>query len=328
MLCASVLWGTTGTAQALAHLHAAPPAIGAARLFSGALALWLVIAARGRVGLRQLIAPSRRGWFLGASLATAIYQAAFFAAVTRTGVALGTLVALGSAPAFCGLLARLLTGEQLPAAWTLSTACAVVGCVLLLAPSGHAGAVPLGITLSLVAGACYGTYTVCVKRLLCSGADPLSALVATVSIGAVLLAPALATGAGALVSPAGALLVLWLGPVATAGAYTLFARGLVHVPARTAGTLSLAEPLTATILGTLVLSEAWSPARAVGGALLAGGLAFSVLRSAGGGAVIDEGRSVVDEGRSGIDEGRSGIDEGRSGIDERPTVGGPLTEPA
>jgi drug/metabolite transporter (DMT)-like permease len=181
LLCASVLWGTTGTAQALAHLHPAPPAIGAARLLSGGLALWLVIAVRGRIALRELMAPGRRPWFLGASLATAIYQAAFFAAVARTGVALGTLVALGSAPAFCGVLARELAGERLPAAWTLSTACAVVGCVLLLAPSGHAGADPLGIALSLVAGACYGTYTVCVKRLLSDDADPLSVLVATVS---------------------------------------------------------------------------------------------------------------------------------------------------
>ena len=306
LLCASVLWGTTGTAQALAHLHAGAPAIGAARLLSGGLALWLVIAFRGGIALRELIAPGRRPWFLGASLATAIYQAAFFAAVARTGVALGTLVALGSAPAFCGVLARELAGERLPAAWTVSTVCAVVGCVLLLAPSGHAGADPLGIVLSLVAGACYGTYTVCVKRLLSSGADSLSVLVATDSIGAALLAPALAGGAGALVSPAGALLVLWLGPVATAGAYTLFVRGLAHVPARTAGTLSLAEPLTATILGTVVLSEAWSPARAAGGALLAAGLAFSALRSGDGGAVVDDARAAIDAG---------------------PAVGEPLTEP-
>jgi len=121
---------------------------------------------------------------------------------------------------------------------------------------------------------------VCVKRLLGAGADPLSVLVATVTVGAVLLAPAFVTsgGAGALVSPTGALLVVWLGPVATAGAYVLFVRGLAHVPARTAGTLSLAEPLTATVLGTIVLAESWSPARLAGGALLAVGLAFSVLR--------------------------------------------------
>jgi drug/metabolite transporter, DME family len=280
LLCASILWGTTGTAQALAHLHTAPPAIGAARLLAGGLALWLVSLARGRLSLRELVSPRLRPWFLGAGAATAIYQAAFFAAVARTGVALGTLVALGSAPAFCGLFARQFAGERLPAAWTLSTGCAVLGCVLLLAPGGHGGVDLLGVGLSLIAGACYGAYTVCVKRLLGGGADPLSVLVATVTVGAALLAPAFVTsaGAGALVSPAGSLLVVWLGPVATAGAYVLFVRGLARVPARTAGTLSLAEPLTATVLGTIVLAESWSPVRLAGGALLAVGLAFSALR--------------------------------------------------
>ena len=89
VLCASVLWGSTSTAQALAHVHAAPPAVGAALLLSGGLTLWLVVALRGRVGLRELMAPGRRAWFLAAGVATAIYQAAFFAAVARTGVALG-----------------------------------------------------------------------------------------------------------------------------------------------------------------------------------------------------------------------------------------------
>src|SRR5262249_5602506 len=147
LLCASILWGTTGTAQALAHLHTAPPAIGAARLVAGGLALWLVTLVRGRLAIAELIAPRMRPWFLGAGAATAIYQAAFFAAVARTGVALGTLVALGSAPAFCGLLARRLAGERLPAAWTISTACAVLGCALLLAPSGTGGVDLLGVGL-------------------------------------------------------------------------------------------------------------------------------------------------------------------------------------
>ena len=300
---ASLLWGTTGTAQALAHLHATPPAIGAARLLAGGLMLSLIAAARGRVpvtagghlSLADLLSPPRRAWFLAAGVATAVYQAAFFAAVARTGVALGTLVALGSAPAFCGLMARELAGERLPAAWTLCTACAVLGCALLLVPSGQAGADPLGIALALVAGACYGTYTVCVKRLLASGADPLSLLVASVTVGAVLLSPVLvATGAGALVSPAGAALVVWLGPVATAGAYALFVRGLARVPARTAGTLSLAEPLTATALGTVALAQSWSPARLAGGVLLALGLAFSALRSGEAAADAEEPTAPVE----------------------------------
>jgi DME family drug/metabolite transporter len=280
LLCASVLWGTTGTAQALAHLHAGPPVVGAARLLAGGLALWLAGAATRRLSLRGLLARGRRGWFLAAALATAVYQAAFFAAVARTGVALGTLIALGSAPAFCGLLAHELAGERLPAAWTLCTGCAVLGCALLLAPGSHGAVDLLGVGLSLVAGACYGVYTVCIKRLLGTGADPLSVLIGTVTIGAALLSPVFATSAAALWSPAGLVLVFWLGPVATAGAYMLFVRGLAHVPARTAGTLSLAEPLTATVLGTIVLAESWSPARLAGGALLALGLAFSARRPA------------------------------------------------
>ncbi len=278
LLSASVLWGTSGTAQALAHLHADPPLIGAARLLSGAAALVAIAASTRRLGVRELLVSDRRWWLLTAGTATAVYQAAFFAAVARTGVALGTLVALGSAPAFCGLFARRFAGESLPRVWTLSTGCAVAGCALLVLPHGGGSEADLfGISLSVLAGACYGAYTVCLKRLLGQGADPIGVLAVTVTIGAVLLAPLLLTGAGALVSSAGLLLTAWLGVVVTAAAYVLFARGLARVPARTAGTLSLAEPLTATVLGALVLSESWTLTTAAGGLLLAVGLAFSAL---------------------------------------------------
>ncbi len=277
LLSASVLWGTSGTAQALARLDADPPLIGAARLLSGAAALMAIAAFTGRLRVRGLLDRERRWWLLIAGLATAVYQAAFFAAVARTGVALGTLVALGSAPAFCGVFARRFGGESLPRVWTLSTACAVAGCALLVLPRGGGGVDLFGIALSVLAGACYGAYTVCLKRLLAGGADPIPVLAVTVTIGAALLSPLLLGGAGALVSPAGLLLTAWLGLVVTAAAYVLFARGLARVPARTAGTLSLAEPLTATALGAVVLAESWTLTTAVGGLLLAVGLALSAL---------------------------------------------------
>ena len=56
--------------------------------------------------------------------AIAAYQLAFFAAVDRTGVAVGTVVALGSAPALAGLAGRLLDGEPLTRRWTQATALA------------------------------------------------------------------------------------------------------------------------------------------------------------------------------------------------------------
>ena len=81
--------------------------------------------------------------------------------------------------------------------------------------------------------------TTCAKRLLGGEADAIAVLAATLAVGAILSAPVFLAGAAALASPAGAALAGWLGLVATAGAYLLFARGLTRVPAATAGTLSL-----------------------------------------------------------------------------------------
>src|SRR5687767_13981815 len=113
VLLAAVLFGTTGTAQALGP-EGSPLEGEAARVAVGAALLALV--AWGVEAWRHTSAPSRR-WPLpalaGAALGVAGYQLAFFAAVDDTGVAVGTVVALGSAPAMAGLLGRLAGGPRL-----------------------------------------------------------------------------------------------------------------------------------------------------------------------------------------------------------------------
>src|SRR3954454_10529396 len=85
VLLASVLFGTTGTAQALGPSGTSPATVGAGRIVVGGLLLVLV--ARG---------ARRWPWSVavlvgGAAVAT--YQLCFFAAVADTGVAVGTVVA-------------------------------------------------------------------------------------------------------------------------------------------------------------------------------------------------------------------------------------------
>ena len=104
VLLAAVCFGTTGTAQALGP-DASPATVGAVRLLVGAAllsrrrvaygaaALWRARAA-GRGGHAPLVAVGAAG--------LAAYQLCFFAAVAATGVAVGTVVALGSAPALAG----------------------------------------------------------------------------------------------------------------------------------------------------------------------------------------------------------------------------------
>jgi DME family drug/metabolite transporter len=62
--------------------------------------------------------------------------------------------------------------------------------------------------------------------------------------------------------------LLYLGAVATAGAYVVYAAGLRRVPAAVAGVVSLLEPLTATLLGVLLFGERFGVAGWVGAALL------------------------------------------------------------
>ena len=84
---------------------------------------------------RPLVAAGARRGRVG----IAGYQLAFFAAVADTGVAVGTVVALGSAPALAGLLARgWSTGRRSTGRWAACTALATAGVLLLVLSGGDA----------------------------------------------------------------------------------------------------------------------------------------------------------------------------------------------
>src|SRR3954466_15111112 len=99
----------------------------------------------------------------GIAIGVCTYQLSFFAAVNLTGVAVGTVVAIGTGPAAAGVLGRLVNGERLSARWALATACAAAG-VLLLAGDGGGTIDPGGIALAVMAGVGYATCTVLSKR--------------------------------------------------------------------------------------------------------------------------------------------------------------------
>ena len=127
-------------------------------------------------------------------MAIAVYQLAFFAAVDRTGVAVGTVVALGSAPAIAGVTGRLIDGEPLTGRWAAATALACAGVLLLVLGGGGASVDALGIMLAVVSGTGYATYTVLAKRMLRLGHAPERVMAASFSLGALLLVPVLVLG--------------------------------------------------------------------------------------------------------------------------------------
>ncbi len=70
----------------------------------------------------------------------------------------------------------------------------------------------------------------------------------------------------------GLVVVLWLGLVATAASYVMFSHGLGATPVAAAATLTLAEPLTAAVLGMVVLAEPVRATTIVGIAMVGLGL--------------------------------------------------------
>lgn len=276
VVAAAVLWGTTGTAQALGPDDASTVAVGASRSVVGAAVLLAVAGARGRFTDPRALA--RRPLLLAAG-ATAAYQLCFFGGVRLAGVAIGTVVGVGSGPVWGGLLGWIGRGERPGRRWAVATALAVAGAALLASVETDGEAVdPWGIALALGAGLSYAAFTLWSKALT-DDHDPDAVMTWVMTLGAAILLPlGLAAGAGPLVSADGALMAGWLGAVSLAAAYLLFGRGIAGVAVATATTLTLAEPLTAASLGIVVLDEALTPEVAVGMALVLAGLAVLALR--------------------------------------------------
>jgi drug/metabolite transporter, DME family len=292
VLTAAVLFGTTGTAQALGP-DISPLAVGSVRIVVGSALLAVVALAAGRAGSyppvtrgsgrrpgKARLGSGDRRLVLVAGLFVAVYQASFFAAVADTGVAIGTVVALGSAPAFTGVFSHAFAGERLERRWFAATGLACAGVALLTLGGSSGGQVSApGIGLALGAGAGYAGYAVIGKHLLDRGGTPEGVMAAVFGIGALALLPALAlVDTGDLLTADGLALAAYLGVVTTALAYVLFARGLQRIGASETATLTLAEPVTAMALGFAVLGERPDVAAVAGAALVLAGLALLAVR--------------------------------------------------
>lgn len=261
-VAATALFGTVGTARVLGPDVSAWP-VAAARLGLGG-GLLLAVALLAGVRLATLRGLWRRPAVWAAALGMASFQVSFLAAVAETGVAVGTLLAIGSAPLFTGVITR-----HVDRVWALTTGLALVGLTLLvLGGGGGAGGAltPGGVALALLAGASYATYAVASSALRAAGAlaAPAAVFVLAGALGVPVL---LFSDVAWLVSLGGAGMVLYLAVVPTVLAYILLARGLRVLAPSAVATLGLTEPVVAAALGVLVLGER-IPALGLTGAVL------------------------------------------------------------
>ncbi|WP_078628444.1 DMT family transporter [Streptomyces sp. NRRL F-2664] len=304
LVIAGAAWGTAGAAASLLFLASdlGPLALSFWRCAGGLLVLLGVLAVRracpGLRRARPAVTPSVASLVVTGLLFT-LFQAAYFAAVRETGLAVGTVVTLGAGPVLIALGARRWMGERLGRGGTVAVLGALAGLVVLVLGGGGTEVRPLGVGWALLSAAGYASMTLRARRLGRRGAggDPLVTTAWSVAVGAVCLLP-LAGAEGLLPHTGEPVRVLWLlvyvATVPTALAYALYFTGAAAVRAATVSVIMLIEPVSAAVIAVLVLGERLTGAVVLGTVLLlaaVGALIVAESRRSAGGPAEPAGRA-------------------------------------
>ncbi len=251
----------------------------AARLVSGALALFTILALTRRGGAGGGGAGGDRaratGWIAGMLLF--LYAAPFSFAYVDLGVGTGALLLFGAVQVTM-IAAGLRSGERPRAREWIGLALALSGLVTLVLP-GLTAPAPLAAALMLGAGIAWGFYSLRGR----GAADPLAdtgrnfaqaavlglALSALVALGAPGLPAARAT-------PKGIGLAIASGAIASGVGYVLWYAALRGLSATRAATLQLAVPVIAAAGGVLFLGERVGFRLVVAATLILGGVGLAV----------------------------------------------------
>jgi DME family drug/metabolite transporter len=276
ILGGSALFATIGTAQAIGGLQATPLALGGARLIVASIALVLLLPAFG-LARREIPGLWRTKAVIVAAVATAFFQVTFFAGVRAAGVALGTLIVIGSVPVFTGLLSWGFLRQRPTLGWLAATGVCLVGLGLLFSQGIVLGSLT-GVLLCLVTGLGIASYAVAARTLLDRQVHPVSLMAAAFSLGALLMLPLLVfQPMGWILHPSGIALALYLGLATMVLANWLQLRGLAVIGPAPTMTLNLAEPMIATLLGVVVLGESLTVLAICGLVLVLAGLGLQSL---------------------------------------------------
>ena len=277
VVLAAMLWGTTGTAQSFAPAGLSPFWVGYFRLLiaSAFFVVFIGLTARS-AHVRSTLAHLNWPLVILAGVCMGAYNLTFFAGVKAASVAVGTALAVGSAPIWAGAM-QWIFGRKPPRAWWLGTLLAVIGGAwLILGRDGAVRTSASGIAFCLAAGFSYALYTLSNKHLV-QHSDPGVVTWVVFSVGALLAVPLTWALAGPVqLAGSGWWVVLFLGVVATGVAYLFFSWGLRGVSGATGVSLSLMEPVTAFVLAIAVVRERPAWAAYVGLVLLLAGLGLVI----------------------------------------------------
>ncbi len=214
----------------------------AVRLVSGAAMLAVLVRLRGRT-------RSGRG-SARMALMLAGYAITFTLAYTRIPAATGALLLFASVH-LTMVAFGVAHGERLTTRQIAGNLLAVAGLLVLTAPGLQAPSW-YGALLMIVAGACWGVYSIEGRR----SADPTATTADNFALASLLCLPVmLASRSGLVMTPTGLGLAVTSGAVTSGLAYAAWYAVLPHLPAWRAALVQLAVPVVTAGAAAVLLAE-------------------------------------------------------------------------
>jgi len=264
----TILWGTVGPVVRLFPENTEFQ-YSLIRNLSGTTALWLMVlfSKNKKRYTKQDVVP-----ILVGGTGAALFFPLFILAFQLTGVGVASVVSIGVAPIFVGLIAWIALKQPPGKQWAYGTLVAVTGVVALNWPSGDNTVNILGIGFALAAAFGYSMQATGMG-MISKRHTPFQCVAPMFTIGTIFQAP-LSYGKdfSFLQDPVLLMGALYGGVVTVALAYAAFIYGIARIGAATAVTVGLMEPLTASILGVVLLGETISAVGLIGSVLILAGL--------------------------------------------------------
>lgn len=272
VLTSAVGFGTIGIFGTIAaDVGLSIPTVLTFRFGLTALALWAVLALRGR---STLLSGRMLGWALVLGVAGyGTMSGLYFWALEYMTAGLVAIV-LYTFPAFVVAATLFTNPDRVNRSLLLALALALGGVVLIVG-ADPAGADPRGVGLMLLSALAYAGYMLGSERVL-ETVDPV-VLTAHVMLAAGLVYVIVGVSAGSIRVPAPTELRAWivlvgLGLLATTVPVLALYAGLRRIGASRASIVSTAEPGVAVVLGAAILDEPIAATTILGGALVVGGV--------------------------------------------------------